>query len=174
MNPWVIGGGALLLLLVTRGAKAALPVYDEQEPGERDLDALADMLIVETGFNRDKNEMAQIVFVALNRSRKYKKPIYSIVDPSQRKPLWNSSSDYLRLFNNARSNRTRWSAARTFARDVPDTYRNLGYTAFVHPGGQPKPPCSSNRTAMQTGYYGVRCLPTFALKPTPVGGALFA
>jgi hypothetical protein len=175
MNPWVIGGGAaLLLLLATRGAKAALPGYDERDTEERDLDALADMLITETGFNRDRSEMAQIVFVAVNRARKYRKPIYSIVDPSGRAPAWNAGAPYRQRFEAAQSN-SRWGAARAFAQDVlSGAYRNMGHSAFVHPGGMPTPPCSSTRVATNTGYYGIRCLPQWAVGGKVVGGAMFA
>jgi hypothetical protein len=174
MNPWVIGGGAaVLLLLFSKKAEAALPVDDRDEPG-RDLDALADMLITETGFNRDKNEMAQIVWVAANRSRKYRKPIYNIVDPGGRFPAWNAGPVYRQRFEAAQAN-SRWDAARAFAKSVlSGAYRNLGHSAFVHPGGMPTPPCSSNRVATSTGYYGMRCLPQWAVGGQVVGGALFA
>lgn len=173
---WAVGGGlaALGLLLLASRSKAALaPSGGSFWQSEQDLDALADMLVVETGGVRDKNEMAQIVFAALNRSRNYGKSVRDIVAPWQRNPLWNSGADYKRLFEAARDS-PRWSQARAFAEDVlAGTYRNLGATAFVHPGRMPTPPCSSRRVATST-FAGTRCLPGWAVGGRVVGGAMFA
>jgi hypothetical protein len=169
---WLAGGAAALLLLASR-SKAALAPSGTYWSSEKDLDALASMLITETGFARDKNEMAQIVFVALNRSRNHGKPVRDIVAPSQRAPVWNSGSVYKSRFE-AAENDPRWSDARKFAQDVlAGAYRNLGATAFVHPSGMPVPPCSSSRVATNT-IAGTRCLPGWAVGGRVIGGAMFA
>ena len=159
----------LALLLVTRRARAALP----SPGGLGDLDALTRMLIAETGFARDEDEMAQIVFVALNRADRYGKTVAEIVDPSGRSPTWNMGERYLERFEDAPRN-PRWDAAQGFVSEVlGGGYRNLGATSFVHPGGMPEPPCSGDRIATST-EYGERCLPPWIVEGTLVGGALFA
>lgn len=163
-----------MLLLSARGAKAR-PIARSQR--SVDLDALANMLITETGFRRDKREMAQIVYVAINRARKYDAPISRVVAPGRPSGViaWNASSNYRRRFNAAKSN-PRWEAAREFAADILDgssSYRNAGYTSFVHPGGMPTPPCAENRVAKAT-FAGTRCLPKWVATGDRVGGAMFA
>lgn len=174
LNPWAVGGGLLALLVLASKSKAALaPSGGTLWSSENDLDALASMLITETGFARNKNEMAQIVFVALNRSRNHGKPVRDIVVPSQRNPVWNSGSVYKSRFE-AAENDPRWDAARKFTQDVlAGAYRNLGATAFVHPSGMPTPPCSSGRVATNT-IFGQKCLPGWAVGGRVVGGAMFA
>lgn len=167
---WLVGGVAALLALGPRRADASAP-----SGPSADLDALADMLITETGFVGPQPELAQIVYVALNRSRGARKSILNIVSPDARAPLWNASDKYRRRYEAARDN-PRWDTARAFAAKVisgTSGYPNRGYTKFVHPGGMPTPPCSSNRVATATPY-GTRCLPSWIVGGTKVGRALFA
>lgn len=164
----VIAGAVAVVGLLTwaRRARAAFA------PPEGDaLDALADMLIAETGFARGRDEMAQVVFVALNRATLYRKPVAEVVDPDGRAPAWNPGALYRERFDAARQN-PRWSDARAFAAAV-SRYRNLGATKFVHPGAMPAPPCGAGRVEMSTDW-GVRCLPEWIAGATQVGGALFA
>jgi len=173
---WAVGGGLAilgLLVLASRSKATLAPPGNVVWASEADLDALANMLIAETSFARNKNEMAQIVFVALNRSRDYGKAVQDIVSPAQRSPTWNSGADYKRLFESARTN-PRWNAARGFSENVlAGAYQNLGATAFVHPAAMSTPPCSSNRVATST-FAGTRCLPSWAVGGRVVGGAMFA
>lgn len=166
--PWLVGGIATLLVLGGGGRR------DGGRRGTRnDLDALASMLIAETGFARSQAEMAQIVWVAVNRARKYGKPIYEIVSPAGRRPAWNTGALYKKRFDAASAN-PRWDAARSFASKViGGAYRNIGATTFVHPRAMPTPPCAPNRTAMSTSA-GTRCLPDWIADGRQVGGALFA
>lgn len=172
MNRWILGGGALVgLLLIGTKAKAA---FIEPDQNELDLDALASMLIAETAFARDRNEMAQIVFVAVNRARKYKTTLQRVVTPPGY-PVWNGSSAYRTRFEDAPGN-ARWVAARTFAQQVVSgisPYRNAGATLFVHPTGMGTPPCSGSYVATTT-FAGTRCLPTWAVSGKVIGGAMFA
>lgn len=172
MNPWLIGGGAAALLLLAGGKAQAR--FIGQSPRERDLDALADMLITETGFNKSREEMAQIVFVAINRARKQGKPIWFVVQPGTGpRPVWNTGSAYRQRFEAARDN-PRWVSARNFAAQVmAGAYSNLGKSSFVHPKPMPVPPCASNRVATSTSY-GVRCLPQWIVGGRQVGTAWFA
>lgn len=140
-----------------------------------DLDNTARMLIAETDFERNKNEMAQIVWVAINRARGRGKTLSQVTIPPG-DPVWNGSDLYRKRFNNASSDSKFW-AARAFVRAVLDgEWPELinGRRMFVHPSGMPTPPCASNRVASNTAS-GIRCLPEWALKNSKVvGGAIFA
>lgn len=131
------------------------------------------MLIAETDFARDRNEMAQIVFVAINRARKYGNTIENVATPPG-KPVWNNSSAYRTRFEDAPGN-ARWPAARAFAAQVMSglVYKNSGATLFVHPTGLKGPPCSSPFVVTST-FAGQRCLPTWAVNGKVIGGAMFA
>lgn len=140
---------------------------------ESDLNSLTRMIIAETGFARDEDEMAQIVFVALNRADLYGKSPAEIVDPAGRAPAWNASAKYEALFEDALSS-PRWDAAQSFvAQLLGGGGSNRGYTKFVHPGAMPEPPCTSGRVEAET-TYGTRCLPEWIVEGNEVGGALFA
>ena len=159
------------------GVLSATVTRTSKPSGGDDLDAVASMLIAETNFNRPKDEMAQIVFVAYNRSRKWGIPMSLVVDPaglrSYRRASWNLGPKYRASFNAARSS-VRWEPARDFARRaLMGAYRNQGHTLFVHPGALSTAPCGGDRVPVETDY-GTRCLPTWALNGTKVGGAVFA
>jgi hypothetical protein len=183
MNPWLLGGGAVAALLLFGGKKAQAAVITPfpslpASERDRDLDALANMLITETGFNKSREEMAQIVFVALNRAKRYKLPIREVVDPGRRKfPAWNTGAPYKRLFEGAPT-RSKWLAARNFAASVMSgAYRNLGKRSFVHPKS-PRfdMPCDTRGGKWGPSYvagYGTRCIPKWAHGGTVVGSGLF-
>ncbi len=167
MNPYfLIAIGSLFL---ASKARAASPAFQR----ERDLDALASMIIAETDFARDRNEMAQIMFVAINRAKKYGYTIEEVATPPG-KPVWNGGVAYRERFDDAPSS-SRWPAARVFAAQVlsGQLFRNSGALAFVHPSGMPAPPCSSSRVATNT-IAGTRCLPQWAVNGKVIGGAMFA
>jgi hypothetical protein len=175
MNKLLLGGGVLVtLLLVGRRAAAATMPSPFADPLDRDLDALADMLITETSFKANRNEMAQIVWIAYNRAKRQGRPMWFVVQPGTGpSPVWNTGPLYRQLFQNARG-KPLWAEARAFAESVlGGAYPNLGKTSFVHPKPMPTPPCASNRVATST-QYGVRCLPAWILAGTPVGSAWFA
>lgn len=141
---------------------------------EDDTDALTRMLITETDFSRQTIEMAQIVYVALNRARKWGVDASDVVSPSgSGVPVaWNRDSGYRTRFDNAKSN-PRWVSARAFVKKVQaGAYANYGMTAFVHPSGMPVPPCSKGVSTSTVA--GQRCLPTWAVNGRVVGGAMFA
>jgi hypothetical protein len=171
---WLLGAGVIF------GAYLFLP---KKQGGirtgpEADLDALASMLIAETGFARDKNEMAQIVFVAVNRAKKYKSTIANITTPPGRPVAWNAAAKYRDRFNNASEN-PRWVAARTFAQSVLNgAYANNGFSAFVHPENMPTAiPCVStvkSPRVLTATIAGARCLPPWVVGGKVVGKAMFA
>lgn len=176
MNPWLVGGGTLAaFLLLTKKAEAAVITSGYTSgPSGRDLDALADMLITETGFKKGRTEMAQIVWVAVNRARRQDKPIWFVVQPGGApRPVWNTGPLYRQRFERARTF-ANWSAARDFAKSVvAGAYPNLKKGSFVHPYPMPTPPCASNRVATSTSY-GTRCLPPWIVKGQQIGTAWFA
>jgi len=159
----LIGAGVLVgALLLTRRPK--------NDP-DSVLDALTNMLLAETDFARDKQEMAQILFVALNRAKQHSSSVVDIVTPPG-KPTWNSGATYRERFNSAEQS-SRWAAARVFVQQVlTGAYGNQGYTSFLHPSGMPTPPCSGALVSSQTAA-GARCLPSWAIGGRVVGGAMF-
>jgi hypothetical protein len=195
MNPWILGGGALAILLLSGPRKASaaqMPSGGGVGPSSRDLDALANLLITETGFKSSREEMAQIVWIAVNRAKAQRRSIPEVVAPGYspkdscpwlkgswnpygRCPSWNAKGViYKDRFTRARTFAL-WPQARAFAAEVLAGAMgpNKGYTVFVHPAAMPKPPCASNRHATST-RYGTRCLPRFAVGGNMVGTALFA
>jgi hypothetical protein len=185
MNKWVLGGGAVLAVLLLSNRKAAAaPMVPYPTTRDRDLDALADMLITETSFATPKAEMAQIVWIAYNRAKRKNNPIWFVVQPGDApSPVWNEGPIYRQRFENARKH-SRWLQARDFAEDVlAGAYPNLGKTSFVHPGhANFSMPCNTNIKAVRDGKwspsyvsgYGTRCIPTWAHGGTVVGSALFS
>ena len=167
---WLLGGaGAAAILLSSNRAQRSGPI---ETANSRDLDALADMLITETSFNRAPAEMAQIVWVAVNRATKHGNTIPQVVFPPGR-PTWNTGALYKKRYLNARNSQS-WRAARAFAAEVLQGRHgaNRGFTKFVHPRGMPTPPCASNRVAMST-TSGTRCMPTWMARGKNVSGAMF-
>lgn len=161
---WLLGGGAAVLVI--------LLLRSSRNP-DTDTDALTQMLIAETDFASITAEMAQIVFVALNRARKWGVSPATVVTPPGRPGVWNTGEVYSRRFYAAKSS-PRWEQARAFVKLVQSgAYANDGAMAFVHPAGMPMPPCGSNRVAANT-IAGERCLPTWALGGQVVGKAMFA
>jgi len=167
-------------LLVSGGTLAALGLAylatrSTKSQRDRDLDALASMLISETGFAHSKQEMAQIVFVALNRAAMHKVSPEAIVTPPGKPEEWNRGALYRALFTRA-PRHVHWQHAREFAAEVvsgTSGYQNAHALAFVHPGGMPIPPCSSNRVATDT-IAGERCLPQWAVNGRVIGKGMFA
>jgi hypothetical protein len=179
MNPWLLGGGAVALVLLV-GSKAQAALMPGFSTREADLDALATMLITETSFAHTKAEMAQIVNVAINRSRKWGVPISKVVagpSPAAGRNAWNGSANYKALFARAPSN-PRWPEARAFVAEVLDGgYPNIGAKAFIHPGGMPTPPCVSTAKAprvQSSTLAGERCIPPWAVGGRVVGKGMFA
>ena len=169
---WLVGGaiGAGVLLLSSR---KTVSTGNEVSASGADLDNLARMLIAETSFASDKNEMAQIVWVAINRARGRGVSLSKVTVPPGF-PVWNDKALYRRRFYAADQN-SKFAAARAFAADVlAGQWPELigGRRTFVHPSGMPTPPCASNRVASST-IAGTRCLPPWSIGGKVVGGALF-
>lgn len=159
---WLIAGGASIL---------AFLVIKRPTEGD-DTDALTRMLIAETGFASVTGEMAQIVYVALNRAKKWGVSPATVVTPPGGPGVWNTGPVYSQRFYDA-SNNPKWAAAKAFVQLVQSgAYANNGATSFVHPGGMPTPPCASGRVATST-IAGDRCLPTWAVGGKVVGKAMF-
>jgi hypothetical protein len=179
---WLIGGALLGgMLLLSRDAQARVnPGPSFGGDTNRDLDALTRMLLTETSFRKSEHEMAQIVFVAVNRARKQGKPLWFVVQPGRgARPVWNTGADYKRLFEGART-RSNWQAARLFVKKVlagTSGYRNAGEVLFfIHPAARAfNMPCSrSDWSASHVPGFGTRCIPTWVSRGKVAGSALFA
>ena len=119
-----------------------------QLPDEPRFDALANMLVAETSFSAAPNEMAQIVFIAVNRANRWGVPVYQ----SRCRSATESGDQPLERQRALQARSTTALGARTKpvgSRPEPSSkrfwdgsYRNLGFTGFVHPGGMPVPPCA--------------------------------
>jgi hypothetical protein len=140
-----------------------------------DVEALSRMILAETGLKSSEPEMAQIVFIAINRARKWGVPVTQVVSPTGYAPgqAWTTGDIYKTIFNKAHT-RSDWPAAQAFVRRVlAGEFPNKGFTAFVHPAGMPSPPCASNRVEADT-IAGKRCVPKWVAQGTTVGKGLFA
>lgn len=161
---WLLGGGVLV---------GALLLLSKRRDPQADLNALTRMLIAETDFTRDKNEMAQIVLVAVNRADKYGENIKDVVKPPGIPVSWNAGATYKQRYWSAQSS-PRWSKALQFVQEVlAGKYPNRDYTAFVHPSGSAVPPCTRTGFTTAQTIAGARCIPTWAVKGQVVGEAMF-
>lgn len=137
-----------------------------------DVSELARMLIAETSAAKSAPEMAQIVWVALNRARNRGVSPGSVVSPDLETGIWNNGALYRQRYESAHVHKN-FPKAKAFVQEVlagmhPQTIGNR--KGFVHPAAMPVPPCASNRIEYQG-----RCLPHWAtVNPVKVGGALFA
>lgn len=172
---WLAAGAAIGVGFLLFSSRKTAQTGNEVDPGWGDIDNLSRMLIAETGFSLDRNEMAQIVWVAINRARGRGVSLSKVTFPPGF-PIWNEGPAYRERFRNAHNN-PRFAAAKEFVASVlAGQWPELigGRRHFVHPGRMPTPPCASNRVASSTDF-GMRCLPTFALNnPKVVGKAVFA
>jgi hypothetical protein len=149
------------------------PEAERLEYTEKDLDAMARGIIVETGFRASYREMAGIIWIMINRSKKWNMPLYKVIDPD----TGGGKNWYGKLSD---SNRKRWKAAhehsnfdyiKSFVKKILDgvSFQNeIGDNAhFLHPrgmpecSGEPGSACGSknHRVCVDTGKWGKRCLP---------------
>lgn len=150
------------------------PEAEKLEYTDKDVDAIARGLIVETGFRANYREISGIIWIMINRSKRWNMPLYKVIDPD----TGGGKNWYGKLSD---SNRKRWNRAhidhpnfeyiKGFVKKVLDgvSFKNeIGNKAhFLHPGGMPKcsenagSPCgkSGRRVCVDTGKWGKRCLP---------------
>lgn len=143
--------------------------------GGGEVDALARMILAETGLESSEAEMAQIIFIALNRAKAWGIPVTQVVNPTgyRKGEAWTTGALYRTIFNKAHT-RSDWQAAKAFVRRVlSGEFSNKGFMAFVHPARMPTPPCASNRVEADT-IAGRRCVPAKVARGTTVGKGLFA
>jgi hypothetical protein len=169
-----LGAGAVLIGIFALARKAsAMQSTQPTQITPKDVEAMAQMLIAETSLESVSDEMAQIVWIAVNRARRHGVSVAAVVTPPG-SPIWNSGDVYRARFNAANTS-SKLAAAQEFVEETLAGKHgaNRGFTAFVHPQGMPKPPCADNRVAMDTPY-GVRCLPHWIANGVLIGRALFA
>lgn len=170
--PWIFGGLVVLGLFLRPSRAYARYLGPSYDAG---VDALARMLLAETGFKHTEPEMAQIIFIALNRARNWGIPVTLVVSPTGYVPgqAWTTGAIYRSRFERAPT-WAAWPAAKMFVRRVlGGAYPNMGFRSFVHPGGMPRPPCAANRIEANTAS-GRRCIPRWIAGGTTVGKGLFA
>lgn len=163
MSPLLLGGSVIAAVLLTTKKSSY------KSDADADIDALTQMLLTETDFSHTPDEMAQVVYVALNRMQRKKTNAYSVVYDKS----WNGSADYAKRFNRMPSH-AKWSEARDF---VAKLYlgrgpTNRGFNSFIHPTGMRQPPCADNRVSVWT-FAGYRCFPAWAVNETRIGVTLF-
>lgn len=164
--PWYFGGAAVLTLFLLRKGGGG---------SSSDVDALARMILAETTLKGPEDELAQIVFIALNRSRDWGVPVTQVVNPTGYRPgeAWSTGAIYKSRFERAHT-WAKWNDARAFVRRVlGGEFTNRGFHRFVHPAGMPEPPCASNRVEANT-IAGRRCIPQWISQGTVVGRGMFA
>jgi hypothetical protein len=138
---------------------------------DADLDALTRMLLTETDFAHPQEEMAQLVFVALNRMRRHNSNAFDVVTS----PTWCHTSKCRARFGNMDRN-PRWADARLFVQKViAGSYVNRGYIAFVHPRDMGSTtPCSRPELVWTQTFAGMRCIPSWAVGGDVIGQGMFA
>jgi len=152
--------------------KEPYPDAEKLEYTKRDVDAIARGLVVETGFRSSYREMANIIWIMINRSRRWNMPLYKVIDPDTgggKNWYGRLSEPNRKRWTNAHVNKGRFEYIKQFVRQVLDgvSFRNeIGNKAhFLHPGGMPKcegepgSPCGKRRVCVDTGKWGKRCLP---------------
>jgi hypothetical protein len=134
------------------------------------------MILAETDFRLSQQEMAQIVWVALNRARAKGVAPREVVIPPGRPRAWNGGPIYRDRFN-AAARRAELPKVIEFVRRVAASGTNYGFSSFVHPKGMPVPVAgtcaNAAHTPMQT-IAGARCIPTWAANGTDIGVTRFA
>ncbi|MFQ5339954.1 MAG: hypothetical protein ACE5F6_00250 [Anaerolineae bacterium] len=170
--PWYLGGAAVLLLVLQPKKAHARHLGPSYDAG---VDALTRMILAETGFKSSEPEMAQIIFIALNRAQQWGIPVTQVVNPTGYAPgqAWTTGAVYRSGFERAPT-WAAWRPARMFVKRVlRGAYPNMGFRLFVHPGGMPRPPCAANRIEAST-IAGRRCIPRWTARGTVVGRGVFA
>jgi hypothetical protein len=157
---------------------------------DADVEAVARMLLAETDFARDCDEMAQIIWVAINRAKNSGNTLSEVVNPPGR-PNWNGHSSYRDRFYKDWGAQ-RFEATKAFVEAVltgnpavtsrgpcePKVFSNMIGTRafFLHPTGMPTcdnvgGECGNSRVCTQT-FAGPRCLPIWNVDATSAQGVL--
>lgn len=190
---------AVTAYFLFKGLKKERYVYmTDIEYNDDDLDALARMILTETDFSRNCDEMANIIYVAVNRAKNTGNTLYDVVTPPGR-PNWNGSQAYRNRYYKDWPPK-KFQATRNFVEAVlsgqpavtptgpcePKVFQNLIGTRafFLHPTGMPVcenvgQECGTNKVCTET-FAGPRCLPYWNVEETSaqgvitVGGARFS
>ena len=174
---WAIaafGAGLIFLLRSTPATTEHAGI--EQSYSDYDIDNVTRMLFIEAGFKRDPDEMAQIVWVAINRGKKFGQYIGDVVRPDTRPTWYGGISDRSRVVWDEAPSYAKYPAARQFVEDIfkGRHHPNLigTRTHFLHPYAMPRcdlaegAVCSAKGAKCVTTYEGKRCIPKWNLKPS--------
>lgn len=176
----VVVAGALML--IPRKAQAKNQPTLTFGYTDDDVEALARMIITETSLKASEAEMAQIVFIAINRARRKSVSPRMVVEPPGKPNAWNAGATYRALYEKA-DQKPAWEDAIRFVRRVlGGEFVNMGFSSFVHPSAPRFAfPCDDSISAVADGRwapnhvpgFGTRCIPKWAHNGTVVGKALF-
>jgi len=172
---WVLG-------LIALASSRALAAAKRAAVGPDRADALARMLVAETGGRGDRAELAAIAQVAVNRARHDGIDVVAVVSPPGRwsRGVWNTSDRWARDFRGAE----RWAGfgrARAIAIEVlsgSSESKIGGRVQFVHAANFDR--CADSATC-RNGWVcmptpsGPRCVPRWStVDPVHVGRATFS
>ena len=157
--------------------KDPMPGREKLVYTEEDVDAAARGIVVETAFVSDYKEMAGIVWVMVNRAKKWNMSIRDVIHPDTgggRNWYGGLSKNNRKRWKNA-SNRKDFEYIKGFVRKILDgiSFENeIGDRVhFLHPGGMarcstPETACGSrnHRQCVDTATHGNRCLPKWNIE----------
>lgn len=117
--PFVLGAASLGALVygVRQKYKATSTPPNIGTWDERDVDAVARMLLIETSFRHDPDEMRGIIQVAINRAQDDGTPIRATVTPESPTFSWSSTGKWGDKFHNKVPNYPQYEDAKAFVRD---------------------------------------------------------
>ena len=166
--PAAMVGAAILFLAFGRKEKSEI---FPKGFTEKDVDHMARTLWVETALRHDPEEVGQITWVAINRSKKYNKPVAEVVHPDASPTWFGRISDKNRARWHAFDKNPHYEKTKEFVRQIflgkahPNKIGSR--SQFLHPTGMPSclgepgTECSVNRICTQTNF-GRRCLPKWS------------
>ena len=168
--PLALIGASLFMLSKAKGRGVSIPSYPDLTLAN--VDALSRMLVTETSFMKTPREMTGILQVAKNRADKHGVSLVEAVEPPG-KPLWNGHSTYKSRYENAHTlvGADKFNEVMFFVAQFLMGLQNneIGERVnFLHPQGMPscaggKACSSSSHECVDTGKFGLRCLPRWSL-----------
>lgn len=107
----------VVIYALQRGDSTALMPAQIGPWDERDVDALARMLLIETSFRHDTDEMRGILQVAINRANNAGRPFRDAVDPDSPIFSWATGASWRNKYKNQAQTYPQYNPAKAFVRD---------------------------------------------------------